>query len=161
MAKACKFRWQDWKKSNKHHISDTDDSLLMSINSIHTVHTVHTINLLPLLPLPPLPLDSKGPQSLQVDTPQCTLLRSLKVDLWDSAPGDATALEGPDGLEPPAGAQAPLAALTKAHGPEVVALARRVVEEVLGDHARHGVVAPVHRAGAAVAVTVEACHGLC
>lgn len=126
--------------------------------TIDPIHAIHTISLLPLLSLP---FNRKRPQSLQADSPECTLLRSLKVDLGDSAPRDAAALEGSEGLEPSAGAQAPLAALAKAHGPEVVALARRVVEEVIGYYTRHGVVALIHRAGAAVAIAMETCHRLC
>lgn len=126
--------------------------------SIDPIHTIHTISLLPLLPLA---LNRKRPQSLQADSPERTLLRSLKVDLRDSAPWDAATLEGPECLKPSAGAKAPLAALAEAHGPEVVALARRVVEKVLGYHARHGVVALVHRTGAAVAIAMETCHRLC
>lgn len=133
---------------------------LMPIDPIHTIHTIHPINLLPL-PLPALlPLNSKRPQGLEVDAPQRALLRGLEVDPGHGAPRDAAALERPEGLEPPTRAQAPPAAPAEAHGPEVVALARRVVEEVLGDDARQGVVPAVQRAGAAVAVAVEAGHGL-
>lgn len=146
------------KPRKKQHVSNTSALLLVSIDPIHAVHT---INLLPLLPLPPLPLSSKRPQCLQVHAPQRALLRGLKVDFGDSAARDAAALERPQGLEPPACAQAPLAALAEAHGAEVVALAGCVVEEVLGDDTREGMVPTVQRAGAAVAVAVEACHGLC
>lgn len=140
----------------KHYTSDTDgSSLTMSINPIHAIHTIS------LLPLLSLSLNRKRPQSLQADSPECTLLRSLKVDLRDSAPRDAAALEGSEGLQPSAGAKAPLAALAEAHGPEVVALARRVVEEVLGYHARQSVVPLVHHAGAAVSIAMETCHRLC
>lgn len=130
----------------------------MPIYSIHAVHTVHAISLLPLLPLP---LNSKRPQSLQVDTSQRALLRSLQVNLRDGASRDAATLKGPEGLEPPARTQAPLAPFAEAHGAKVVALARRVIEKILRDDARHGVIAAVHRGGAAVAIAVEACHRLC
>lgn len=131
----------------------------MSIDSVHTIHTISL--LLPMPGLPPLPLDSKRPQGLEVDAPQRALLCGLQVNLGHGAPRYAAALEGPQGLQPPARAQAPLAALAEAHGPEVVALARGVVEEVLRDDARQRVVPAVHGAGAAVAVAVEARHGLC
>lgn len=133
---------------------------LMPIDTIDSIHTIHAINLLPL-PLPALlPLNSKRPQGLQVDAPQCALLRGLEVDPGHGAPRDAAALERPQGLEPPPRAQAPPAAPREARGPEVVALAGRVVEEVLGHDARQRVVPAVQRAGAAVAVAVEAGHGL-
>lgn len=130
---------------------------LVRLVSIDPIDPIHTVN---LLPLPPLPLDGKRPQRLQVDAPQRALLRGFEVDPRHGAPGDAAALKGPQGLEPPAGAQAPPATPAEPRGPEVVALAGGVVEEVLGHDARHGVVPAVQRARAAVAVAVEARHGL-
>lgn len=127
----------------------------MSIDPIHAIHAIDPIS------LPPLPLNSKRPQRLQINTPERAVLGSLEVDPGHSAPRDAPALERPERLEPAARAEAPLAAAAEPHGPEVVALAGGVVEEVLGDDSREGVVAAVQGAGAAVAVAVEARHGLC
>lgn len=126
-----------------------------SVDSVDSIHPVHPVHL-----LLSLPLDREPPERLQVHPPQRALLGGVEVHARHGAARDAAGLEGPQRLEPAARAQAPPAAAAQARRPQVVALRRRVVEELVADDARHRVVAAVQRARAAVAVAVEARHGL-
>lgn len=102
-------------------------------------------------------INSKCLQILQLDLLERRLIRRIQKDLGhDLIPLLAPGLKR---LQPPTRTQAPLAPALEPHGPEIIAPARREIQELLGHLGRDAVVAKVAGGDLAVAVAEEAGHG--
>jgi hypothetical protein len=111
-------------------------------------------------PIRGLLLHRKLFQIIQLQLPQRTLLRRAQLHLRHRLLRDLPILVRLKRLQPPRRTQAPLTPLRQPCNPQIITLLRREIEKLLAHNTRNRMVAKVSCARAAVAVAVEARHGL-